>query len=175
MERVGLDFRVLAMSSNDIVGSEVPNVPFGYLDNGELKTITAGEFFSGTKAVAIGVSGAYLPVCSHQHVPDFVNTTYKLRMAGYAKLAVIVPNDPFVTAAWSKQVDPAGNLVFLSDGNLELARALGVTMTIRSIFVGERPMRYMFVANKGRIRRFSVEPDILTLSCTGAAHALKAA
>lgn len=163
------------MDDHNILGKDVPHVELGYVEDGSLKSISTTEFFSGTKAVAIGVSGAFLPVCSLQHVPDFVKTTYKLTMAGYAKIAVITPNDPFVTLAWSKQVDPAANLIFLSDGNLELARALGVTKRFGSIFVGDRPQRYMFVAQKGVIRRFAVEPDFLSITRTGATQALRAA
>jgi peroxiredoxin len=163
------------MSRNNPIDQPVPEVSLGYIEKGAVCSISSTEFFSGGKTAAIGISGAFMPVCSGQHVPDFVKSTYKLRMAGYAKLVCIVPNDPFVTLAWSREVDPAGNLVFLSDGNLDLARALGVTKRLTSIFVGERPERYLMVTEKGYVRRFRVEPDILTLSCTRAVDALKAA
>lgn len=157
------------------VNRDIPPVAMGYIEDGAVRSISSTEFFSGGKTVAIGVPGAFMPVCSAHHVPDFVKSTYKLRMAGYSKLVCIVPNDPFVMLAWAKQVDPAGNLVFLSDGNLELARAFGITRKTTSIFVGERPERYMLVTERGIVRRFSVEPDILTLSKTRAVDALKAA
>ena len=163
------------MSPPDPLGQEIPDVPLGYIEKDAVNSISTTSFFSGGRTVAIGVTGAFMPVCSGQHVPDFVKSSYKLRMSGYAKLVCIVPNDPFVTLAWSRQVDPAGNLVFLSDGNLDLARALGVTKRLPSIFVGERPERYMLVTERGYVRRFRVEPDFLTLSCTRAADALKAA
>ncbi len=163
------------MNERNIVGQEVPNVRLGYIENGNVRSISTSEFFSGGKTVAVGVTGAFMPVCTAQHIPEFVKSTYKLKMAGYAKLACIVPNDPFVVHAWSEQIDPDGNLVFLSDGNLELAHQFGVTVKLPSLFVGERPERYMFVSDKGIIRRFHSEPDILTLSCTRAVDALKAA
>ena len=163
------------MQESDNIDRPVPDIALGYIEDGTVRSISAAEFFSGGKTVAIGVTGAYMPVCSAQHIPDFVKSTYKLRMAGYAKLACIVPNDPFVMLAWSRQVDPSGNLVFLSDGNLDLARALGVTKRLPSLFLGERPDRYMFVSERSQIRRFRVEPDILTLSRTRAVDALKAA
>ncbi|MEX2277080.1 MAG: redoxin family protein [Cucumibacter sp.] len=163
------------MQNTDIIGRAIPNVALGYIEDGAVRSISTTEFFSGGKAIAIGVAGAYLPVCSAQHVPDFVKSAYKLRMAGYGKIVCIAPNDPFVMLAWSRQVDPSGNLVFLSDGNLALARAFAVTKNLSSIFVGERPERYMMVTERGFVRRFQTEPDILTLSRTRAVDALKAA
>jgi peroxiredoxin len=165
----------MTLSTSDPIGQPIPEIALGYIEKGTVRSISTTEFFSGGKTLAIGVSGAFMPVCSGQHVPEFVKSTYKLRMAGYAKLVCIVPNDPFVALAWSREVDPDGNLVFLSDGNLDLARALGVTKRVASIFIGERPEHYMMITEKGYVRRFRVEPDLLTLSCTRVADALKAA
>ena len=157
------------------LGREIPNVKLGFIEDGDVKSISSVEFFSGPQTLAVCIPGAFMPVCTAQHIPDFVNSTYQLRMAGYRKLVCIVPNDPFVTQAWSRLVDPEGHLIFLSDGNLELARAFEVSKSIKSLFVGERPQRYMFVTQHSHVHRFQVEPDILTLSRTRAVDALAVA
>lgn len=153
-------------------GSRLPDVEFGVLDLDEVNTVRSQDVFARCRAVVIGVPGAFTPVCTRKHVPDFVAKAEKLRAAGYDKLVCVAPNDPFVIAEWVRTVDPDHRLIFLSDGNLDFARALRLQKAQRPLHLGLRSERYMLIVESLVITRIRVEPDILTFSSTGADEAL---
>jgi peroxiredoxin len=74
--------------------------------------------------------------------------------------------------AWADQVDPGGNLTFLSDGNLELARAAGLVTREPSYFLGECSKRFTLILRNAVIEKIAVEPRIDMVSCTSAKHLL---
>ncbi len=78
----------------------------------------------------------------------------------------ITPNDPWVNAAWSRQIDPEGKVRMLSDGNLDFARGLGLTAVSRDLHLGERSRRYLIQMRGGKIERATAERSILHVSCT---------
>lgn len=162
------------MKPEHFIGGQIPNITFGLLKDGEIQAVDAQMVFSHRKVVAIGVPGAYTPVCTEQHIPDFVRNATKLKRSGYDKLICIAPNDPFVLERWVRELDPSGKILFLSDGNLEFARALGLTAELPSLFLGERCERFMMITVNGKIQNLRVEPNVLTYSCTRSEDALAA-
>jgi peroxiredoxin len=66
-------------------------------------------------------------------------------------------NDPFVMQAWgTSQLVPDG-LQMLSDGNGELAKALGLEMDASSYGMGVRARRFALYAEDGVVRALFVE------------------
>ena len=155
-----------------LVGSPVPDVRFGCLDGEEIRSIAAADIFLKHHAVVVGVPGAFTPICTRQHIPEFVQNAEKLHKSGYTKLICVAPNDPFVLAEWARVVDPEKKLTFLSDGNLNFCRALGLVTVNETLFLGSRSERYLLIVRKGIINRVRVEPNILRLSCTRPSAAL---
>ncbi len=160
------------MKPEHFVGGQVPNKTLGLLKDGEIQAVDARMAFSHGKVVAIGVPGAYTPVCTEQHIPDFVRNATKLKQSGYGKLICIAPNDPFVLERWARELDPYGRILFLADGNLDFARALGLTAELPSLYLGERCERFMMITVNGIIQKLRVEPNVLTYSCTRSEDAL---
>jgi peroxiredoxin len=160
------------MSRNIIVGSRIPDVQLGCVENGEVIPVNATDVFRVGRSVIVGVPGAFTPVCTLQHVPDFVNSVDRLRASGFAQLVCIAPNDPFVLAEWAKSLDPKNKLCFLSDGNLDFTNALGLQNSNRDLFLSGRSERYMLIVENNVITRARTEPSILTYSCTRAADAV---
>jgi peroxiredoxin len=158
-----------------LVGSAVPNVAFGYLDGAEIRSVTALDVFSKHRAVVVGVPGAFTPICTTQHIPEFIQNAESLRKSGYTKLICVAPNDPFVLAEWARMLDPQKTLTFLSDGNLHFCRALGLISVNETLFLGARSERYLLIVQNGIINRVRVEPNILKLSCTRPSDALEVA
>ncbi|NNK77310.1 MAG: peroxiredoxin, partial [Litoreibacter sp.] len=145
----------------------------GFLENDDLQTIDAEKVFKSERIVTIGVPGAFTPVCTKQHIPDFIRNATELKQSGFSKLICLASNDPFVLDEWARQLDPHRQIQFLSDGNLEFARALGVTSKMPSLLVGERSERFMMITWNGLIEHFRIEPNVLTFSCTRADDALQ--
>ena len=163
------------MNPDILLGQRIPEATIGYLSEGEIRKVDAQHVFAKDKVVAIGVPGAFTPICTKEHIPDFVRNARKLKSSGFSKVLCIAPNDPFVVDEWARQLDPNGAVEFLSDGNLAFARALGLSSRMSSLLLGERSERFMIVTVKGVIQHFKVEPNILTYSCTRADDALLAA
>ena len=163
------------MLQPDLTGVAIPAVRLGYLQNGELFTVWANKFFAEGRTIVLGVPGAFTPVCSTQHIPDFIRSAEKFKAFGFRQLVCIAPNDPFALDAWARHVDPEGKIRFLSDGNLEFTRALGVASVNTDLFIGVRSQRYLMVVEDGTIVRLRIEPDILTYGCSTADEALSAA
>lgn len=153
-------------------GARVPAVNLGYLDHGVVASTNAQDIFAGKRSVVLGVPGAFTPVCTKEHVPDFVASADRFIASGFHQLVCISPNDPFVLEAWQKIVDPRCKLKFLSDGNLDFCRTLGLCLKNEALFLGERSRRYMLIVEHLTIQRVRVEANILTFACTRAEDAL---
>jgi peroxiredoxin len=163
------------MRDQILSGTRIPGAMLAYIKNDVLVAAPASDLFASGKIVILGIPGAFTPVCSQTHLPDFLRNVPKLRASGFGMLACVAPNDPYVLQAWASVVDPGRTVEFFSDGNLDFARALGLAKTHRELFLGERTERYMLIAVDGLIQRVRIEPSILDVSCTGAFDALEKA
>jgi peroxiredoxin len=152
------------------VGSTLPRVLLAKADANSIETVQLDVLIGSRRALLFGVPGAFTPVCTQQHVPDFIANAAALRRSGYELLVCVAPNDPFTLDVWSRSVDPEGVLLFLSDGNQHLARALQVEAQHEEYFVGKSNLRYLLTTNSGRIDHVAVEESFTALTCTRAAH-----
>jgi 2-Cys peroxiredoxin 5 len=148
------------------VGDRAPDVTLAQMSFGELRMVRLQALLAGQRAIIIGIPGAFTPVCTQRHIPDFVLNSETFRQKGFGVIACVTPNDPWTNEAWSRVVDPQGKITFLSDGNLDLARALRVTTTERELFIGERSTRYMLLTRNAMVERLVIEPQVNMLSCT---------
>jgi 2-Cys peroxiredoxin 5 len=144
----------------------IPDINLASLERGEIQIVSAKSTFARGRSVIVGIPGAFTPICTRKHVPDFIANAQALRKAGYSQLVCIVPNDPFVLAEWARQLDPDEQIRFLSDGNLEFARALGLQTANRDLFMTARSERYMLIVDAGNIVSHRVEPEMMVYSCT---------
>jgi 2-Cys peroxiredoxin 5 len=154
-------------------GDRVPFVTLARLAGRAIQHIEFAELTAGKRVLVIGVPGAFTPVCTSTHVPDLVANADKLHAAGLERILCISTDNPWVLDAWAPQVDPQGKLLFLSDGNLTLARALGANIVDHEHFLGECSARYMLIARQGVVERFFIENSIVDLTCTRAEDALE--
>jgi len=160
---------------SSLPSTNVPDIQLGFIVHGEVRSVSASDLFAHGRTVVLGVPGAFTPVCTEKHIPDFLRQADEFDMQGCRQLVCIAPNDPFVLEAWAKLVDPERRIRFLSDGNLEFTRALALTCENQNLFIGERSERYLMVVENGTIVRLRVEDNILTYSCSRADAALDAA
>lgn len=156
-----------------LVGQPIPPVHLGQSIDGHLIARPASEFLARGRAFVAGAPGAFTPICSLKHIPNLVNNADNLRAAGVDALYCIVTSDPFSLAAWARLVDPEGKVRFLSDGNLQFARSLGLTSREESLFMGERSMRYALTVRDGVIQSAKAECSVLDFSCTAVGEVLE--
>ena len=149
----------------------IPDANLAYLDDGKCVAIPARRFFAGRKIFAIGVPGAYTPVCNSRHVPDLVREADHLRTLGFDQIVCIASNDPFVLNHWAGEIDPEHKIDFLADGNNEFASALCVVQNEMESFLGLRSARYAMSVDNNIIKRLVVERSMFDLSCTDPSNA----
>ncbi len=160
------------MAARVDIGDRVPQAVLGHVVGGELQSVSLHDLLAGRRALIAGVPGAFTPVCTIKHVPDLLENAGRLAKAGYELIACVAPDNPWAVAAWAAEIDPYGQLMFLSDGNLTFARALGVTTPGLDYYMGETSARYLMVAERGIIRRFNVEKRFNEVNCTRANDAV---
>jgi peroxiredoxin len=157
-----------AMPHTARVGQRLPPIMLGELVFGELRRVNIETLLSGRRAVIFGVPGAFTPVCSQRHAPEFVAKAQMLKESGFDLVICIGPNDPWVMAAWSETIDPDHRIRFLSDGNLEFARRSGLTERHPDHFLGERVKRFVMITQDAVVQHLGVETTLLTVSCSSA-------
>lgn len=147
-------------------GDRLPQAVLGQLVNGVVQRVDFHTLLAGKRAVVVGIPGAFTPVCSCEHIPDLLRNVARFSASGIEHVVCIAPDNPWVVEAWAREVDPDGRILFLSDGNLSLARALGVNVVDADRCLGEVSARYMMLIDRGIVRRLNVESGINDLTCT---------
>ena len=148
------------------VGRLIPDVALARMRDGQVDPVKAADAIGNGRVVVVGLSGAFTPVCSRQHAPAIVSSADQLREAGFDRVICIVASDPFVTDAWAQSMDPQHKVTFLSDGNLDFARAFGLITTAPELFMGRCSERYLMIVDKGRVASCKVESCVTDYSCT---------
>jgi peroxiredoxin len=118
--------------------------------------VATEAFFKGKKVALFAVPGAFTSVCTAKHLPSFVNNADMLKAKGVDVIACTAVNDPAVMRAWS-QHNQAGAVTMLSDGNGDLARALGLEADMTKHGMGRRSRRYSMLVEDGVVKQFNLE------------------
>jgi len=148
------------------VGQRLPNISLAKLGPKGPIRVPLEDLFYGRRAVVLGAPGAFTPTCTELHLPDFLRGVDMLRRSGFSRLICVAANDPWSVNEWAKRLDPDGRIQFLSDGNLEFAKAIGVDAAFSEFFMGPRSERYMLTLRDMVVERIAVEPRIDVLTCT---------
>lgn len=156
-------------------GDRIPDVPLRRLGAAGIERVSTSELFSGRRVALFAVPGAFTPACSDVHLPGFVTAADELKKSGIEEIFCVAVNDPFVMDAWARASGAAEQVAFLSDGNGELARAMGVDLDLGAIGLGMRSRRYAAVVEDGVLEYWGVEPgrDVGVSSAAAVLEALE--
>jgi glutaredoxin-like protein len=139
-------------------GSPVPQVDFKILRDGEVKTVSSRELFSGRRVAMFALPGAYTPTCSTGHVPRFQELASKLREHGIDDIVCLSVNDPFVMDAWRRD-QHADDITFVPDCDGAFTEQMGMLVDKAAAGLGKRSWRYSMVVKDGVIEKMFVEPE----------------
>ena len=140
------------------VGDKVPSTTIRMMGaDGRPAATTTDEYFKGKKVVLFAVPGAFTPTCSAKHLPSFVEKASDIKAKGVDAIACIAVNDVFVMDAWGKSSKAAGKVEMLSDGNGELAKAMGLELDASGGGLGQRCQRFAMIVDDGKITQLNVE------------------
>lgn len=139
------------------VGDHLPQAIFRIMGPDGPVAKTTNDIFQGRKVVLIAVPGAFTPTCHRNHLPGYVSNATAIKAKGVDAIAVTAVNDVFVMKAWADASDAGDKIEFLSDGNAEFAKALGLAMDGTGFGLGIRSHRYSMIVEDGVVRAFNLE------------------
>ncbi|MGF9757021.1 peroxiredoxin [Microvirga sp. 0TCS3.31] len=154
------------------VGERLPQVTFRVMTSDGPVAKTTDDLFKGRKVVLVAVPGAFTPTCHRNHLPGYVQKKDEILAKGVDAILVTAVNDVFVLEAWGKASEAEG-LEFLSDGNADFAKAIGLSMDGAGFGLGTRSQRYSMVVDDGVVQALNVEDAPSKAQHSGAENLLK--
>ncbi|MBM3544279.1 MAG: peroxiredoxin [Alphaproteobacteria bacterium] len=138
-------------------GDRLPEATFRVLGPEGIATLTTGDIFAGKKVVLFAVPGAFTPTCHLKHIPGFIDNAAAFKKKGIDTVACVAVNDPFVLGAWEDASGGKGKVLFLSDGNAEFTKKIGMDFDGSGIGLGTRSKRYAMLVDNGVVKVLNVE------------------
>jgi glutaredoxin/glutathione-dependent peroxiredoxin len=139
------------------VGDRIPDATLTSVTASGSAPMTTQELFGGKKVVLFAVPGAFTPVCNNQHLPGYLSQAEAIKAKGVDTIACLAVNDKFVLEAWGKANAALDRILFLSDGNGDFSKALGLEVDLRTFGMGVRSQRYSMVVENGVVKELNVE------------------
>ena len=138
--------------------TNVPNVAFKIRKNNGWAVRTSQDIFDKKNVIVFSLPGAFTPTCSSTHVPRYNELHSVFKQLGIDEIVCMSVNDPFVMQAWAEDQE-AENISFLSDGNGEFTRQMGMLVDKAELNFGHRSWRYAMLVRDGKIEKMFVEPQ----------------
>jgi peroxiredoxin len=140
------------------VGDRIPEGSFKVKqDDDSLKEVPVTDLFKGQRVVLVGVPGAFTSTCHNAHVPQFVTNAKEIKAKGIDRIVVMAVNDHHVMKVWSESLGAKGKIDFVSDGDGNYARALGLAVQIPNM--GTRVRRFSALVEDGVVKTLNFEPE----------------
>jgi peroxiredoxin len=150
-------------------GDSLPEATFRFMGPDGIESLTTKDVFAGKKVVLFAVPGAFTPTCHLKHLPGFIESADKFKALGIDVVACVAVNDPFVLAAWEEKSGGKGKVLFLSDGNAEFTKKIGMDFDGSGIGLGTRSKRYAMFVEDGVVKVLNTEesPGVAEVSTAG--------
>ncbi|TAJ29893.1 peroxiredoxin [Bosea sp. (in: a-proteobacteria)] len=139
------------------VGDKLPQATFRVMTAEGPAAKTTDDLFKGRKIVLFAVPGAFTPTCHKNHLPGYLAKADEIKAKGIDAIMVTSTNDVFVLDAWAKATGGAGVIEFLSDGNGDFAKEIGLSMDGSGFGMGVRSQRYSMLVEDGVVKALNVE------------------
>jgi peroxiredoxin len=136
------------------VGERIPSVTIKATDMSDVKT---DDLFDGKRVVLIGVTGAFTPTCSNEHLPGYIEHADAIRAKGVDDIICMSVNDAYVVGAWSQAHGTGDKVRLVADGNGDLSKALGLDFDGSFIGFGLRCQRFAAIIDNGTVTTIAVE------------------
>jgi len=154
-------------------GDSLPEATFRVMGSEGIEALTTDQIFGGKKVVLFAVPGAFTPTCHLKHLPGFIESADKFKKLGIDTVACVAVNDPFVLAAWEEKSGGKGKVLFLSDGNAEFTKKIGMDFDGSGIGLGTRSKRYAMFVEDGVVKVLNTEESPGVAEVSTAAEVLK--
>ena len=156
------------------IGDRLPEATFRVMSPDGIRTLTTAEVFGGKRVVLFAVPGAFTPTCHLKHLPGFIESASDFKKQGIDTVACVAVNDPFVLGAWEEASGSKGKVLFLSDGNAEFTKKIGMDFDGSGVGLGTRSKRYAAFVDDGVVKVLNVEDSPGVADASTAAKILNA-
>lgn len=154
-------------------GDRLPEATFKVMSDDGPMDMSTSDLFGGKRVVAFAVPGAFTPTCHGRHVPNFLDKLDVIKSKGVDDVICIAVNDVFVLNAWSKDTGGNGKITFVSDGNAEFTKAIGLDFDATAAGLGTRSQRYAMLVDDGVVKVLNVEEAPKTVDLASAEKLLE--
>jgi peroxiredoxin len=138
-------------------GDSLPETTFRFMGPDGIESLSTKDVFAGKKVVLFAVPGAFTPTCHIKHLPGFIEMADEFKRLGVDSVVCVAVNDPFVLAAWGEKSGAKGKVLFLSDGNAEFTKKIGMDFDGSGIGLGTRSKRYSMFVEDGVVKVLNTE------------------
>jgi peroxiredoxin len=139
------------------IGSRLPDATFRVMTPDGPASRSTDDIFAGKRVVLFAVPGAFTPTCSNSHLPGFLTHLDAFKAKGIDNIACTAVNDVHVLNAWAQATGAYGRITFLSDGNGDFARAIGLDQDGSPSGMGVRSKRYAMLVEDGIVKALNVD------------------
>ncbi len=155
------------------IGDRLPQVTFRVMGADGPVAQSTDDVFAGKKVVLFAVPGAFTPTCHKNHLPSYLENASAIKAKGVDTIAVTSTNDVFVMKAWNEASGASNAITFLSDGNADFAKAIGLSFDGSGFGMGIRSQRYSMIIEDGVVKTLNVEDSPAKAELSGAIHLLE--
>lgn len=134
----------------------IPDIPLYHLKEGSSTPISSLEILKG-KCLLFAIPGAFTKTCSSIQVPSFIENKERFHKLGITSLICMAVNDPYTLEAWAQVVDPLRAIQFISDGNYEFSKAIGMLNHLERFGMGIRSRRYAMLLDDYKVKLLQVD------------------
>lgn len=150
------------------VGSEIPSATVAVLDSGIPTPFDIRDIIDGHQCLLIGVPRAFSPVCADDQVLEVAAEIERYKAEGVDRFIVIMADHPWAMETWRMKLDVPDEMLFVSDGNLNFAKAGALLQRWRGLFLGDCSKRFVIRTDGLTVAAIQVEDPINALD--GASH-----
>lgn len=116
------------------------------------------DLFSKKRVVIFALPGAFTPICSANHLPEYERLASEIKNQGVDEIWCTSVNDAFVMFRWGKSFDPpVENIRMLPDGDGFFAKSMGMLVDKMNLGFGHRSWRYSMLVNDLKIEKIFEE------------------
>mmetsp|Transcript_10713 Transcript_10713/g.16047 ORF Transcript_10713/g.16047 Transcript_10713/m.16047 type:complete len:163 (-) Transcript_10713:26-514(-) len=125
------------------------------------------SFLVAKKVVVFGLPGAYTPVCTNQHVPQFIEAAESLKEAGVDNICCVSVNDRFVMDAWGASLNVGDDVEMMADWDCSWSKSLDLTQDLTEAGLGIRTTRFSMLVEDGKVTMLNIEENPAKLQSSG--------
>ena len=115
------------------------------------------DVFGGKKVVLFAVPGAFTPTCHFKHLPGFIENAEDVQEEGRRHRGLRRRQRPLRARRLGRSLRRDGKVLFLSDGNAEFTKKIGMDFDGSGIGLGTRSKRYAMLVEDGVVKALNVE------------------